>query len=779
MATGPSPKTRTEPYLFKLKRRSGIVARLQFWLVLIALLPMVAASLTGFHISSRSLTHEVEKNLTSIAENKLTQIEKYALLNKRNVTAFANLPSVIEALVSLERVYLDKGPLAPEYTELVQQYRESFKILVSYYGYTDMFLISFNQVVLFQLKSSQPVSMSLVDHTDPRKELFKVFEQAKTLYTSEISDFQLNPNSPLPAAYIAAPVLHNHRLNGVVALRLNNQEVYQAINDYNGLGQTGEILVGSRLDDQVRFVVPTRHDPNAALNRVITMGDEHELGLQRAVKGIRGNGTVLDYRGVEVVAAWRYLPSFRWGMVVKVDAEEAFAPVRRQQELIFVAAILLVICVLFSALYLARTLSSPVVELTRGVEAISKGNLSQQVRVVSNDELGELGEAFNRMSSALQNAFETVNQQNATLKNYSENLETMVWERTQTLEAQKKDLEQLNDRLQQAMDELQQSQSQLIQAGQMAALGHLSAGLAHEINTPIGTVKAAADNIKHAMAMCMVRMAELVGVLDSEHLPLFFRWVEALATIPANMSTREERVRRQELILQMQKMNLPNQTLTASHLVKMGVGNIEQIPEVLREPALFYTVVETAFHMNSVIRNNQHIHFAVERVSSIVFALKNFVHTDLEGEKLLTDLHEGLETVLLLHQHQLKHGIEVVREYSPLPPVYCYQDALNQVWANLFSNAIQAMKAQGVLRIVTRQQDNWLEVDIMDNGSGVDEAIQNKIFDPFFTTKSSGQGSGIGLDLCKKIIEKHQGEIVLLPGEGWTTFRVRIPILAA
>jgi signal transduction histidine kinase len=131
---------------------------------------------------------------------------------------------------------------------------------------------------------------------------------------------------------------------------------------------------------------------------------------------------------------------------------------------------------------------------------------------------------------------------------------------------------------------------------------------------------------------------------------------------------------------------------------------------------------------------------------------------------------------LTLYQNQLKQGVQVIRNYAKLPPVLCYPDELNQVWTNLIHNALQAMEYRGTLSIEVTAIDQQAKISLTDSGKGIPEEIQAKIFEPFFTTKPSGEGSGLGLDIVKKIIKKHDGQITVESQPGRTTFNVFLPI---
>ena len=136
-----------------------------------------------------------------------------------------------------------------------------------------------------------------------------------------------------------------------------------------------------------------------------------------------------------------------------------------------------------------------------------------------------------------------------------------------------------------------------------------------------------------------------------------------------------------------------------------------------------------------------------------------------------------METVLTLYHNLLKQGVEVIRKYDELPVIEGYPDDLNQIWTNLIHNSIQAMDLKGTLTITTRNEGEYISVSIADTGCGIEPDIRDKIFEPFFTTKKQGEGSGLGLDIVKRIVEKHNGIITFTSelGQG-TEFIVKLPV---
>jgi signal transduction histidine kinase len=182
------------------------------------------------------------------------------------------------------------------------------------------------------------------------------------------------------------------------------------------------------------------------------------------------------------------------------------------------------------------------------------------------------------------------------------------------------------------------------------------------------------------------------------------------------------------------------------------------------------------------IKNSQNIKMAVDRASKVVFALKNYAHYGSEQNMVEANIIDGLETVLILYHNQLKHGINLHKEFEEVPTILCYPDELNQVWTNLIHNAIQAMDGKGDLSISVSinptgfQNLSGLEIRITDTGNGIPPQIKDRIFDAFFTTKPAGEGSGLGLYIVKQIIDKHHGRIWFESEEGkGTTVFVELP----
>jgi signal transduction histidine kinase/ligand-binding sensor domain-containing protein len=327
---------------------------------------------------------------------------------------------------------------------------------------------------------------------------------------------------------------------------------------------------------------------------------------------------------------------------------------------------------------------------------------------------------------------------------------------------------------------LQDTQAQLVQSEKMASLGQLVANVAHEINTPIGAVKSSGENIIDAIEHSLTRLPQLFQRLNLAEADLFGQLILQARVTHEPLSTREERAAKRAMAEQLEQLGIANAAQRAAILVQLHAQPI--LPQIL--PLLQHVEVElilkAAQSLGAIVNNAQNINLAVSRVSKIVFALKAFTRSSQSGNMVAADLVAGMETVLAIYQSQLKRGVELVCRFDSLPPLPCLPDELHQVWINLIHNALQAMDYHGKLSIeigqVMQEQQAMARVAISDTGCGIADEIRARIFEPFFTTRPIGEGSGLGLDIVKKIVERHQGRIEVDSTVGvGSTFTVYLP----
>ncbi|MBK9615645.1 MAG: PAS domain-containing protein [Uliginosibacterium sp.] len=279
---------------------------------------------------------------------------------------------------------------------------------------------------------------------------------------------------------------------------------------------------------------------------------------------------------------------------------------------------------------------------------------------------------------------------------------------------------ELNIQLHEAQERLVQSQQQLLQNEKLASIGQLAAGVAHEINNPIGYV--------------FSNIGTLQNYID-----------DLLTLIDASVKAESE---------------------IASAATRAELAGLRKR-------------IDLDYLKSDVLDLMRESREGIERVRKIVQDLKDFSHVDATADWQWVDLRRGLESTLNIVNNEIKYKADVIKEFGELPQIQCMPSQLNQVFMNLFVNAAHAMpdNVRGTITVRTGQLDHEVWVEVSDTGSGMPPEVMQRIFEPFFTTKPIGKGTGLGLSLSFGIVKKHNGriEVSSTPGAG-TTFRVILPI---
>ena len=355
-------------------------------------------------------------------------------------------------------------------------------------------------------------------------------------------------------------------------------------------------------------------------------------------------------------------------------------------------------------------------ELCRRIRALPHGDSSVIMAVTSRTE-------FDDLRVVLDAGFDDYMPKPVDPKLFNIRL-TIAEERLAEIAKRKEAEQQLTyayERLQRVNEQLKENQVHLVHSVKMASLGQMAAGVAHEINNPVGFVTSNLGTI-------------------AEYTRVFTRLLEAYETL-TDQVTRDQS--------------------TADLL--------HRIAEMRQEEDLDF-IREDIDHLLAESLNGMH------RVKEIVQGLKSFAHLD-EAEMQIADVNEGIEATLKVVWNELKYKCEVHTKLKPLPKIRCYPGQLNQVFMNLLVNAAHAMEHRGEITIETEATDSKMIIRISDNGVGIPEEHLSKLFNPFFTTKPVGEGTGLGLSISYGIIEKHGGSIEVDSEVGrGTTFTIYLPL---
>ena len=435
-----------------------------------------------------------------------------------------------------------------------------------------------------------------------------------------------------------------------------------------------------------------------------------------------------------------------------------------------IVLILLSGCVLGTGSYLVFLMGwmipvfSPLLALS--TSAILTANYHDRWKLKqANDQLEKTNQKLATTNDRLEKTNEQLADANLQLEEYSQNLETKVAQRTQEL--------------QNTLDSLQETQDELIQSEKMAALGQLISGVAHEVNTPLGAIRASVDNINIFLNQSLEKLPHFFTELPLEYQSIFIKLLHYSNAEIDNISSRERRKIKRALTRKIRNYNLKSAETIADILVDLGIHEEENLKVFLPliQDSDSDQILNTVYKFVGLKKSTSTIINATDRAAKVVFALKSYTRYETTGEKIKVRITDGIETVLNLYQNKLQNGVEVVRHYpSHIPLILGYPDELNQIWMNLVHNALQAMDNRGTLSVDVACHENSIQVDLTDSGRGIPPEIQSKIFDPFFTTQPPGEGSGLGLDIVRKILDRHQGQIEFESIPGKTTFTVYLPI---
>ena len=401
----------------------------------------------------------------------------------------------------------------------------------------------------------------------------------------------------------------------------------------------------------------------------------------------------------------------------------------------------------YIAYLISKRVSRPLVQLENAAGELSRGVLTSRAEVPKDIELGNLARTFNTMAR--------------NIENLTESLEKRVEERTAELER--------------AMDSLREAQDRMIQSEKLSALGHLTSGIAHELNTPLGAVLSVSDSLSAVLVHNLGKRRDLSEPLTEKEGRFVADLIDRFLVKQERPEILVDRAQRLRVEQELRDVECDDrESLVDAVLFLNACDLMEDIIRVLSQPrgeslVLYAASIAEPVNLSRVIQSS------ARQAVRVVDALRSYIETGEGNEQEDIDLGEEIDSVLVLLQNKIRHKVTVATRYAPGVVIRGDRQMLNLLWLNIIKNALDAMDYNGELTVDIRCEDGDILVEITDTGTGIPPDIQGRIFEPFFTTKSAGAGIGLGLDVSKRIVEKMGGSIGFASNPGETRFYVRFP----
>ena len=360
------------------------------------IIPMCFVGMLGYFHARKTLESLRMEQLKSIADLKVKRIEDFFVEQKKHIMIAQQRPTLKKYTAILAEFSGDFS--SPAYETIRHELDRALTTYQPVYDYKNVLLTNPEGRIVYLLSrasASPALGHSLADF------LGRSFNEGQNEIQYAIIFAEKNEISKF-SMFLTAPIRNfDKRFVGIAVFEIDMDSIYELILDTTGLGETGETFIAKKDAKQAVFLNPLRHEPDAALNRKVVFGERQAIPVQESLKGNNGSGISVDYRGQEVLAAWRYIPSLNWGMVAKIDISEAFEPITALRNFVLVLVIAVIVLSVFVAIVIAKSISDPIQILQAGAEEIGEGNLDHKVASDAKDEIGQLGRAFDQMTEKL------------------------------------------------------------------------------------------------------------------------------------------------------------------------------------------------------------------------------------------------------------------------------------------------------------------------------------------------------------------------------------------
>ncbi|MGZ4956813.1 MAG: ATP-binding protein, partial [Methylobacter sp.] len=781
-----------------------ITSRLMLGFLLLSSLPLAGMAWLYVQAFERTLQHLELENLSSLADKKADQINTYVNERLNDSRLLVKSFAALDILQAHTASQSGQSTASPGYSAQEQVYRDYFRTLLDSVGYYDLLLIDMTGNVVFSIRHESDFNSNL--NTGPYRDsaLAAAHREAIGLFEMQITQAQpYAPSAGKPAIFIVAPVFKAGKIIGTLALQMDLDKLTAVTSDTTGLGKTGETILAQLDDDGALYVGNMRHVPDAAFRYHIPM-DKIAKPMRSALAGEHDKGISRDYAGVDVIGAWRYLPALRWGMVVKMDTSEAFAPLYRLQKLGFAVLSLVLLVASIIALLFARALVAPIRQLIIATEQIAKGDLNRRAPLVGCDEFQQLAISFNTMTEHLQFHYQDLEQQvgqrttdiRLAMEQLNDaqhiaqvgsweldlNNNVLVWsdEIYRLFEIDKK---QFGATYEAFLNAIHPEDSDAVNAAYSRSLQtRESYEMTHRLLMPDGRTKYVTERgasyfDNDGKPIRSVGTVQDVTELKQAEL--------ALKQLNEELELRVQQ--RTELLLQAKEEadranNAKSEFLSRmSHELRTPMNAIMGFAQLLETDSETPLTLDQADNVREIRHAGQHLLELINEVLDLARIETGRIELSLEPVEVRSLIGE---CVALLQPLTSERRIELNLDIDGIGTVQADRLRLRQTLLNLLSNAVKYNRDKGNVRITCQlAAEGRVSIAVRDSGRGIAADALPRLFQPFERMESAYdgiEGAGIGLALSKRLVEAMDGSIGVesIVGEG-STFWIELPAAVA
>lgn len=804
---------------------TSLTQRFAVWFTVVSLLPILLIGNTLLHTFEHEIQKTAIQQVSVIADKKVEQIETYLRERLLDANFIRGGSTTHQAVREFTEIFNQSGVESEAYRQLDAKYRDHFQRYVEQgAGYYDLFLISPDGWLVYSQIHESDFATNLFTGPYSTTGLGEVTRHTLEKLEFSISDFEYyEPSHGEIAAFIAYPIIDDGNVIGVLALQFFSERVFEVLTNNVGLGRSGETIV-TRLEDEDTALVmaPLKYDPDAALKRIIPLNTPSSVAVQKGLDGQSGGALTIDYRGNEVVAAWRYLPLMDWGMVVEMDVAEAFAPIYRIRITGLIILVLTLIAAVLGAFLFNRRVVTPLKNLNRSAQDIAAGNLHQRAPVEGWNEMGELAHTFNNMTVRLNASNQERENAQKKLRQLNLELEERVGMRTEDLERANAALAIKEEEIRSVVEHMVDCVVTTDQRGLILSANPVMEKLfgytpEEAIGQDIAMLVPEPDRSMHQLYMeryCKTgKGQEYVGrpYIKGSHGIGRGREVEAAhkngELIPVYLAVSEyfvgderhftgvmrdmrEHVRIMNDLEQArndaEQANKAKSAFLAamSHEIRTPMNGIVGMIDMLRQTSLGGYQVDMA----NLIRDSA---YDLLDIIEDILDFSKIEAGKLEIERVPMSLIGVAEKACgVLEQLAARKNVELTLFTDPGIPAQVMGDAmrLRQVLINIVNNSIKfssGLNRLGQVSLRAELTDSSADrivvsFKVIDNGIGMDQETQRRLFTSFTqgdasTTRRFG-GTGLGLAISRQLVSLMGGEISVksAPDQG-STFIIKIP----